>query len=76
MKKWSPFFCFDTKSAIFWHLKMGTFGCLGAVSPLYEAQISNCSLSVVYGSITLKFFRGLLEPVCTSGSTDETKLKK
>ena len=28
--------------------------------PLYEAKISNRSLSVVYGSITLKFFSGAL----------------
>ena len=28
--------------------------------PLYEAKISNCSPSVVYGSITLKFFSGAL----------------
>ena len=25
MKKWSPFFCFGIRSAIFWHLKTGTF---------------------------------------------------
>ena len=44
--------------------------------PLYEAKISNRSLSVVYGSITLKIFRGLWELVHTSGSTAETKFKK
>ena len=49
---------------------------LAAFSPLYEAKISNRSLSVVYGSITLKFFRGLWELVRTSGSTDETNFKK
>ena len=25
IKKWSRFFCLGTRSAIFWHLKMGTF---------------------------------------------------
>ena len=35
-------------------------------SPLYEAKISNRSLSVVSGYITLKFFRGLWELVRTS----------
>ena len=25
-KKWPPFVCFGTQSAIFWHLKPGTFG--------------------------------------------------
>ena len=44
--------------------------------PLYEAKISNRSLSVVYGSITLKFFRGLWELVPTSGSTAEKIFKK
>ena len=48
----------------------------GPFHPLYETKISNRSLSVVYGSITLKFFRGLWEPVHTSGSTDEAKFKK
>ena len=32
----------------------------GPFHPLYEAKISNRSLSVVYGSITLKFFSGAL----------------
>ena len=49
---------------------------LEAFHPLYEAKISNRSLSVVYGYITLKFFRGLWELACTSDSTAETKLKK
>ena len=31
---------------------------LGPFHHLYEAKISNCSLSVVYGSITLNFFGG------------------
>ena len=48
----------------------------GPFHPLYEPKISNRSLSVVYGSITLKFFRGLWELVRTSGSTAETKFKK
>ena len=26
IEKWSPFFCSGTRSAIFWHLKTGTFG--------------------------------------------------
>ena len=26
IKKWSPFFCFGIRSAIFWHMKTGTFG--------------------------------------------------
>ena len=26
IKKWSRFFCFGIRSAIFWHLKTGTFG--------------------------------------------------
>ena len=25
IKKWCPFFCFGNRSAIFWHLKTGTF---------------------------------------------------
>ena len=44
--------------------------------PLYEAKISNRCQSVVYGSITLKFFRGLWELVRTSGSTAKTKFQK
>ena len=32
----------------------------GPFHPLYEPKISNRSLSVVYGSITLKFFSGAL----------------
>ena len=32
----------------------------GPFHPLYETKISNRSLSVVYGSITLKFFSGAL----------------
>ena len=49
---------------------------LEAFHPLYETKISNRSLSVVYGSLTLKFFRGLWELVRTSGSTYETEFKK
>ena len=49
---------------------------LGPFHPLYETKISNRSLSVVYGSITLNFFRGLWKLVRTSGSTDETKFKR
>ena len=48
----------------------------GPFHPLYETKISNRSLSVVYGSITLNFFRGLWELVRTSGSTAETEFKK
>ena len=48
----------------------------GPFHPLYEPKISNRSLSVVYGSITLNFFPGLCELVRTSGSTAETKFKK
>ena len=48
----------------------------GPLRPLYETKISNRSLSVVYGSITLKFFQGLWELVRTSGSIPETKFKK
>ena len=121
---WSLFLDLGAQSAIFWHLKTGTFALLecqkmalwapkssnglqkpretppkmmrfhfrasikpifenhffravsGPFHPLYETKISNRSPSVVYGSITLKFFRGLWEPFCTSGSTDETKFKK
>ena len=46
---WTPFLDLGAGSAIFWHLEMGTF-----------AKISNRPLSVVYGSITLKFFGGAL----------------
>ena len=45
---------------------------LGGVSRGFRSPF----LSVVYGSITLKFFRGLWELVRTSGSTKETKFKK
>ena len=48
----------------------------GPFHPLYEPKISNRSLSVVYGSITLKFFGGLRELVRTSGSTDEMKFEE
>ena len=41
-------------SALWTHLRHLAF------HPLYEAKISNRSLSVVYGSITLKFFSGAL----------------
>ena len=59
---WSPFLDRGAQSAIFWHLKTGTFGrhVSEPFHPLYEAKISNRSLSVVYGSITLKFFSGAL----------------
>ena len=48
----------------------------GPFHPLYDTKSSNRSPPVVYGSITLKFFRGLWELVRTSGSTAETKFKK
>ena len=87
---WTPFLDRGARSAIFWHLKTGTFGksargvdmwvmrfhfrasikpifeshvfraVSGPFHPLYETKISNRSLSVVYGSITLKFFSGAL----------------
>ena len=115
---WNPLLDLGARSAIFWHLKTGTFGksarfqvpkngtssaqifertpktsrntpqnggvdiwfmrfhfwasikpifenhvsrpVSGPFHPLYETKISNRPLSVVYGSITLKFFWGAL----------------
>ena len=56
----SLFLDLGARSAIFWHLKRGTFGnVLEPFYPLYEAKISNRSLSVVYGSVTLIFLWAL-----------------
>ena len=48
---WTPFLNRVARSAIFWHFKTGTFA---------KSARSNRSPSVVYGSITLKFFWGAL----------------
>ena len=52
---WSPFLDWGARSAIFVLRAVS-----GPFHPLYETKISNRPLSVVYGSITLKFFLGAL----------------
>ena len=48
----------------------------GPFHPLYEPKISNRSLSVVYGSITLKFFSGALGTSPHQGFNRGNKIQK
>ena len=48
IKKWSPFFCFGARSAIFWHLNTGTFS---------KNALPFCSLQPIK---SIQFFDGFL----------------
>ena len=49
---------------------------LGPFHPLYETKISNRSLSVVYGSITLKIFSGALGTISHQWFNRGNKIQK